>query len=101
MYFNNVSKQYGTYTWLHFSPEIWDCWLRNYWKKSQLSTPTILHLMSLCHLTGCILLGVKPVSFTQWEHIDKREQQIGSNNEKPREKIVDTETLLNLAHEID
>ena len=65
------------------------------WKKSQLSC----HLMSL--LTGCILLGVKPVSFTQWEHIDKREQQMGSNNEKPREKIVDTETLLNLAHEID
>ena len=52
-------------------------------------------------LTGCILLGVKPVSFTQWEHIDEREQQMGSNNEKPREKIVDTETLLSLAHEID
>ena len=52
---------------------------RHYWKKLQLSTPTIPHLMSL--LTGCILLGVKQVSFTQWEHIDKREQQIGSNNE--------------------
>ena len=46
-------------------------------------------------------LGIKPVSFTQWEHIDTHEQELGTSRGKPREKIVDSETLLSLAHEID
>ncbi|CAB3979890.1 NADPH:adrenodoxin oxidoreductase, mitochondrial [Paramuricea clavata] len=44
--------------------------------------------------------GINPVSFAQWERIDTHEQELGSSRRKPREKIVDTETLLSLAHEI-
>ncbi|XP_028415890.1 NADPH:adrenodoxin oxidoreductase, mitochondrial-like [Dendronephthya gigantea] len=45
--------------------------------------------------------GIKPVSFKQWERIDKHEQELGLQTGKPREKIVENRTLLNLAHEVD
>ncbi|XP_046855443.1 NADPH:adrenodoxin oxidoreductase, mitochondrial-like isoform X2 [Xenia sp. Carnegie-2017] len=42
--------------------------------------------------------GIKPVFFEQWERIDACEQLLGSGRGKPREKITDTEYLLELAH---
>ena len=45
--------------------------------------------------------GINPVSFAQWERIDKCEQKFGASRGKPREKIVDVEKLLSLAEQID
>ena len=41
--------------------------------------------------------GLKPVTFTQWEKIDKLEQQRGSEMGKPREKVISLEEMVTVA----
>ena len=41
--------------------------------------------------------GVKPVSFSQWEAIDKEEITRGTAEKKIREKIVDLDEMLHVA----
>jgi len=49
-----------------------------------------------CHQSYCIV-GLKPVTFSQWERIDKLEQQRGSEMGKPREKVTSLEEMVTVA----
>ena len=42
-------------------------------------------------------LGIKPVSFEEWENIDNKEKLEGMKTQKPREKMVDIEHMLDTA----
>ena len=42
--------------------------------------------------------GIKPVTFSDWEKIDAVEKSRGESCRKPREKIVDVDEMLNVAH---
>ena len=41
--------------------------------------------------------GLKPVTFIQWEKIDKLEQERGNEMGKPREKVTSLEEMVNVA----
>ena len=41
--------------------------------------------------------GVEPVTFDQWEALDRVERQRGQRAGKPREKLVDVTEMLHLA----
>lgn len=41
--------------------------------------------------------GVKPVSFSEWENIDREETRRGEDRGKPREKLLDVEEMLQVA----
>lgn len=41
--------------------------------------------------------GVKPVTFVEWEALDREERLRGKHYEKPREKIVDVAEMINIA----
>lgn len=43
-----------------------------------------------------VTLGVRPVSFSDWEKIDAAEVARGKAAGKPREKIVDPQEMLQL-----
>ena len=38
-----------------------------------------------------------PVTFPEWEVIDEEERRVGRERGKPREKIVDVETMMKIA----
>ena len=40
--------------------------------------------------------GVSPVSFDNWEEIDKKEKENGEIAGKPREKFVDIKTMVSV-----
>ena len=40
--------------------------------------------------------GVEPVSFVQWETLDREERERGKQLQKPREKIVDVNEMLDI-----
>ena len=40
--------------------------------------------------------GIRPVSFENWEEIDRKEKQIGESSGKPREKFVDIKTMISV-----
>ena len=40
--------------------------------------------------------GVEPVSFMQWETLDREERERGKQLQKPREKIVDVNEMLHI-----
>jgi len=40
--------------------------------------------------------GIRPVSFDNWEEIDRKEKEIGESSGKPREKIVDIKTMISV-----
>ena len=42
--------------------------------------------------------GIRPVTFSDWEKIDAVEKSRGESCGKPREKIVDVDEMLNVAH---
>ena len=46
---------------------------------------------------GLYAAGLKPVTFTQWEKIDKLEQQRGNEMGKPREKVTSLEEMVTVA----
>ena len=46
----------------------------------------------------CLITGVETVSFSDWEAIDRHEISEGERRNKPREKIVDLETLMNMIY---
>jgi adrenodoxin-NADP+ reductase len=40
--------------------------------------------------------GITPVSFDNWEEIDKREKEMGELSGKPREKFVDIAKMVSV-----
>ncbi len=40
--------------------------------------------------------GITPVSFDNWEEIDKREKEMGEISGKPREKFVDIAKMVSV-----
>ena len=40
--------------------------------------------------------GIRPVSFDNWEKIDRKEKEIGESTVKPREKFVDIKTMISV-----
>ena len=44
------------------------------------------------------IAGVDVVTFSEWEKIDSLERSRGAERGKPREKIVDVQEMLTVAH---
>lgn len=42
--------------------------------------------------------GIRPVTFSDWQKIDAVEKSRGESRGKPREKIVDVDEMLDIAH---
>jgi len=42
--------------------------------------------------------GITPVTFSDWQKIDAVEKSRGESRGKPREKIVDVDVMLSIAH---
>ena len=40
--------------------------------------------------------GIRPVSFENWEEIDRKEKEIGESSGKPREKFIDIKTMISV-----
>lgn len=55
-------------------------------------------LVYLGVVTVSICTGVKWVSFSDWEKIDKEEVRRGQRAGRPREKILDVAEMLRVAH---
>lgn len=53
----------------------------------------LVGLISVVHSSG-----IRPVFFDQWQKIDNVEQERGSANGKPREKITNLQEMLDIAH---
>jgi len=45
-----------------------------------------------------VVAGIKPVTFADWQKIDSVERSRGESHGKPRQKIVDVDEMLNVAH---
>jgi len=50
------------------------------------------------YIIGEKLAGITPVTFSDWQKIDAVEKSRGESCGKPREKIVDVDEMLNVAH---
>jgi len=44
------------------------------------------------------LTGIRTVTFSDWQKIDAVEKSRGESHGKPREKIVDVDEMLDIAH---
>lgn len=44
-----------------------------------------------------LVAGVKPVTFSDWEKIDREERRRGGAEGKPREKLLDVREMLEVA----
>ena len=45
-----------------------------------------------------VVAGITPVTFGEWRKIDSEERSRGEARGKPREKIVDVDEMLSVAH---
>lgn len=45
-----------------------------------------------------VITGVNLVSFSDWEAIDEYEKREGETRGKPREKVVDMNTMMNIVN---
>lgn len=62
-----------------------------------------LQVQILTHLLSRFIfffyLGNEIVRFDEWEKIDRKEQERGKKHGKPREKIISTKEMLQIAKE--